>query len=220
MTHTRARLRLQDVTKSDLVAGERSPVLRRITLDVEPGDVVWVYGPAGSGTSALINVAGLLTTPTSGRVLLDGIDVTDAADSVRTELRSRRVGMIFHSHNLLPELTALENVLLAIRSGEQRLVAVELLCDIGLGPQLNTRAKLLSEGQQQRVAVARALVNQPILLLADEPVSGLDDQTASMVLGELVKAAANGCGVVISSHDASVAGIATRAVALRTGAIV
>lgn len=214
------RLVLENVTKTYSSPAQRTRVLRSVSLRLEPGEIVWVNGPSGSGKSSLINIAGLLATPSSGEVRFNGSDVTHSSSRVASDLRAQHIGMIFQSHNLLPELTALENVLLAMRRSKQLEEARALLERVGLGRQLNVRAKKLSGGQQQRVAVARALINAPELLLADEPISGLDLENADTILREIAAASAAGCSVIISSHDPAVGAIAHRGIKLEHGAVV
>ncbi len=168
----------------------------------------------------MINLAGLLTLASSGTVKVDGRDVTRASDRVTTEVRSACIGMVFQSHNLLPELTALENVLLAATSPDRAAEAVDLLSEVGMGRYSGTSAKKLSGGQQQRVAIARALINGPTLLLADEPISGLDDENANVILSVIGAAAARGCAVIVSSHDPAVNTIANSRLHLEHGALV
>lgn len=214
------RLCFENVTKTYTSDRSRSRVLRNISLDVLPGETVWVNGPSGSGKSSLINIAGLLTLPTSGKVRIDGRDVTGASDKIATEIRSACIGMVFQSHNLLPELTATENVQLAARVRDSSTHARELLRSVGMGHHENTRAKKLSGGQQQRVAIARALINEPTLLLADEPISGLDEENANAILAVLEAAADRGCAVIVSSHDPAVGAIADSCLHLEYGALV
>lgn len=213
------RLAVNGMSKSYPSGGGRTGILRDIDLTVAAGEIVWVTGPSGSGKTTLINVAGLLTRPTAGTVAIDGRDLTHAPDRTATAARARQLGMIFQSHNLLPELSAKENVMMAAvaRGGD---AAAELLDQVGLGQHQDARAKTLSGGQQQRVAIARALINLPALLLADEPTSGLDRENADIVLSAIQTAAASGCGVLISSHDQAVAGIADRRLNLESGVIV
>jgi len=217
-------LELRAVTKRYSSGGTTITVLQDVDFTVDCGEVVRVNGPSGSGKTTLINVAGLLTAPSSGEVVFDGTVLAGASDDVATARRSRDIGMVFQSHNLFHELDPVENVLMAIhpprRQSDDRRTAIELLERAGLAKRLSTRAKKLSGGEQQRVAVVRALINRPSLLLTDEPISGLDDENRAFVLDEFARAAALGCAVVVSSHDDAVDRIATRHVHLRTGAIV
>ncbi len=211
-------LHLQNVTKAFATPSGPRTVLHGVSLDVDAGEVVHLDGASGSGKSTLINVCGLLTPPTDGRVVLGGVDCTSLDDRGRTRLRADEVGFIFQSHHLLPELTSVENVRIAAVRDEPAQIEARLR-EVGLGDRLNDRTKLLSGGQQQRVAVVRALVNRPSLVLADEPISGLDEESGLAVLALLAAAADSGAAVVIASHDARVTAIAARTVTLRDGRV-
>lgn len=173
-------------------------------------------GASGAGKSTLINLCGLLTQPTEGTVRVDGRDTTALSDPERTRLRVRRIGMVFQSHRLLPELTSVENLRVAALTDNLETFA-GALASFWLGEHLGDRAKLLSGGQQQRIAALRALVNKPGLVLADEPVSGLDGHNASAILGRLAQAATEGAAVIIASHDQRVEHIATRRLSVTEG---
>lgn len=209
-------LALADVAKSfPTPAGTRN-VLRDVNFQVGSGEIVHLDGPSGSGKSTLINVCGLLTPATAGSVLIDGVGCTTLGDRERTRVRARFIGFVFQSHHLLPELTSVENVLVAALRPDR--VAIETrLREVGLAEHLNDRAKLLSGGQQQRVAVVRALINQPSVVLADEPVSGLDEASGRTVLDLLQAAAAAGAAVVIASHDARVNQVCHRTLTMHEG---
>jgi lipoprotein-releasing system ATP-binding protein len=186
------RLEVRGLSKRYSKAGVEIDVLRDVDLDLAPGESAAVVGPSGSGKSTFMHVLGLLDRPTSGQILLDGIDVTRAAESERNRLRNRRVGFVFQSHNLLPELDALGNVMVPVRlagGGEAiaRARAEALLGAVGLGHRLRHRPGELSGGEQQRVAIARALVMAPGLVLADEPTGNLDPSTASGVFRLLME---------------------------------
>ena len=186
------RLEVRGLSKRYSKAGVEIDVLRDVDLDLAPGESAAVVGPSGSGKSTFMHLLGLLDRPTSGQILLDGIDVTRAAESERNRLRNRRVGFVFQSHNLLPELDALGNVMVPVRlagGGEAiaRARAEALLGAVGLGHRLRHRPGELSGGEQQRVAIARALVMAPGLVLADEPTGNLDPSTASGVFRLLME---------------------------------
>ncbi|WP_169337902.1 ABC transporter ATP-binding protein [Propionicicella superfundia] len=198
-------------------AGERE-VIHDASVSVGGGEIVHLDGASGAGKSTLINLCGLLTQPTEGRVLVDGVDTTALGDRERTRLRARRIGMVFQSHRLLPELTSVENLRVAALVDDREAIAAGLV-SFGLGEHLRDRAKLLSGGQQQRVAALRALVNKPGLVLADEPVSGLDGPNAEAILDRLAEAAAEGAAVIIASHDPRVERIATRRLLVTEGSL-
>ncbi|WP_284752977.1 ATP-binding cassette domain-containing protein [Arthrobacter sp. efr-133-R2A-120] len=195
-------LRLEEIAKSFAdERGTRQLVLSGISLNVEAGEIVWLRGESGSGKSTILNISGLLSTPDAGKVWINGDDRTNASSRTASLVRSSQIGMVFQSSNLLPELTALENVLLASRQPMTRATITAQLDRFGLAAVANRQAKRLSGGQQQRVAFCRALINQPSLLLADEPSSGLDATNTEAILDAMRTGAAGGCGVLVASHD-------------------
>ncbi|MFH5878817.1 ABC transporter ATP-binding protein [Arthrobacter sp. NA-172] len=171
------------------------------SLAVEAGEIVWLRGESGSGKSTILNISGLLSTPDAGKVWINGDDRTNASSRTASLVRSNEIGMVFQSSNLLPELTALENVLLAGSQAMTRAMIMEQLERFGLAAVADRQAKRLSGGQQQRVAFCRALINEPSLLLADEPSSGLDATNTEAILDAMRRGADSGCGVLVASHD-------------------
>jgi lipoprotein-releasing system ATP-binding protein len=172
-----------DLTKSYPVAGRRLDVLRGLSLSVEQGEMVAIMGASGVGKSTLLHLLGGLDRPDSGTIRVGEHDITTMADSDLVAFRNQRVGFVFQFHHLLPEFSAVENAEMPLRIARQpvstaRPRAVDLLTRVGLADRLDHRPGMLSGGEQQRVAVARALVNQPALLLADEPTGDLDEGTA------------------------------------------
>ena len=200
--------------------------LRGVDLAIEPGEFVAVMGPSGSGKSTLMNQLGALDTPTCGRVLFDGRDIGRLSDGERTALRGREMSFIFQRYNLIPTLSALENVLLARRyaggSGRDGLrAAQEMLEAVGLADRRGSRPSELSGGEQQRVSIARALVNRPKLILADEPTGNLDSARAAEILGLLRRFNADfGQTLVVVTHDDEVGRSCDRIVRMRDGLIV
>jgi lipoprotein-releasing system ATP-binding protein len=175
-------LSAQGVDKSYHAAGQRLHILRGLDLEVRRGEMVAIMGASGVGKSTLLHVLGGLDRPDGGAIVVDGFDVTAAADPSLVAFRNRHVGFVFQFHHLLPEFSALENVEMPLRiarvpPAEARPLATRLLERVGLGERLAHRPGMLSGGEQQRVAVARALVRQPGLLLADEPTGDLDERT-------------------------------------------
>ncbi len=204
--------------------GERDePVLRGINLTVESGDFLAIAGSSGSGKSTLLSILGCLDTPTQGEYRLDGIDVKSLNDRALTRLRAERIGFIFQRFNLVPTLTARENVeyplvVLRLSQAERRARSLEALKSVGLGEFADRRPADLSGGQQQRVAIARAFVKRPSIIFADEPTASLDHQNALLVL-ELMRDLnlKSGCTFLFSSHDPIVLKFATRRLHLVQG---
>jgi len=204
---------------------ETLDILTGVDLAVWAGQSVALVAPSGSGKSTLLHIAGLLEHPDAGEVYIDGQPTAGLADSERTRIRRDEIGFIYQSHHLLPEFSALENVLLpqmirGLSKGEARARAVELLDYLGLGQRLTHRPAELSGGEQQRVAIARAVANAPRILLADEPTGNLDLHTAEHVfraLTELVKA--SGLAAIVATHNMDLAARMDRRVAIREGQI-
>ena len=199
--------------------------LRGVSLTIEPGEFTVISGPSGSGKSTLLNLIGCLDTPTRGRVLLEGQDLSQLAGPALAQVRARRIGFIFQSFNLIPVLTACENVELALQlagdvGADRRARAETALANVGLGDYLHRRPNQLSGGQQQRVAVARALVKQPALIIADEPTANLDSKIGTQIL-ELMREmnASRGVTFLFSTHDPKVMERAKRIVTLTDGQI-
>ena len=200
------------------------PALRPASLVIATGDYVAVTGPSGSGKSTLLHLLGLLDTPTEGRYLLDGLDTSRLNDRDRSALRGRRIGIVFQAFHLLPYRSALQNVLLAqlynqTPRGERLQAATEALDAVGLGHRLDALPTTLSGGESQRVAVARALVNRPSLLLFDEPTGNLDSANAAALMKVLDQLNASGYTIVVITHDPAVATHARRAIAISDGAL-
>ena len=211
------------VTRTYQTASGGLTVLKGVDLDVMPGEVVGLIGPSGSGKSSLLHAAGLLEHPTSGEIVFEGERVADLPESARTQLRLRRIGFVYQFHHLLPEFDARDNVALPLRiagvkQAAARARAEELLTQLGLGERLAHQPAQLSGGEQQRVAVARALANRPRLLLADEPTGNLDPATSQTVfeaLHKLVKE--TGVAALIATHNMELAGHMDRVFALKDG---
>jgi ABC-type lipoprotein export system ATPase subunit len=199
-------------------------VLDGADLDVAAGELVAVHGRSGSGKSTLLHLLGGLDRPDAGSIEVAGTRVDGAGEAALTELRRRKVGFVFQSFHLLPELTGLENVLLPARLGGGRNGAVmrgrELVRRLGLAEQAARLPDTLSGGEQQRLAVARALVNDPSLVLADEPTGNLDTESGAQVLELLRRVADEGRAVVLVTHERDATAIADRVLRLRDGALV
>jgi lipoprotein-releasing system ATP-binding protein len=213
--------------RRDYPSGQRTlHVLKGVDLDVYPGQIVGLIGPSGSGKSSLLHAAGLLETPTAGQIFIGGRDYAEASDAVRTRARLTQIGFVYQFHHLLPELTALENVALPAMIGgrgrkDAEARAKSILSELGLAERLDHQPAQLSGGEQQRVAVARALANSPHLLLADEPTGNLDPQTSIAVFGNLRDLAhATGVAALIATHNLELARHMDRVYALRDGVLV
>ncbi len=213
--------------KKDLKVGEVAVhALRGVSLTVERGEFMGIIGPSGSGKSTLLGLIGGLDMATSGRVFIDGTDITDLNERALTRVRNEKIGFVFQFFNLIPTLTALENVALPIQFAKQRKFdpakrAAELLDMLGVADRLNHRPAQLSGGQQQRVAIARALANAPALLLCDEPTGSLDSESSATVIKALrdVQRGMN-TTVIIVTHSMDVASQLDRLVTLVDGRLV
>ncbi len=199
-------LELRQVGKSYPLGGDTAEVLHDVSMEIRPGRLVAIVGPSGSGKSTLLNLIGTLDTPSCGELLFDGRDVGNLSPAARASFRAANLGFVFQFFNLLPGLTARQNVELAAaiagRDGRHsRRRAAELLEQVGLDGKVDAPARNLSGGQMQRVAIARALVNEPRLILADEPTGNLDQRNATQILELLREQAAGERAVAIVTHD-------------------
>jgi len=226
-------VRTVDVTKEFRMGAVRVCALQSVSLTITRGEAVAIVGPSGSGKSTLLGQIGGLDTPTSGRVEIDGVDITHMGENQLAAIRSQKIGFVFQAYNLIPTLTAVENVALPAQFARRRhgkpvprkgggaiARARELLELLGLGDRLGHRPAELSGGQQQRVAIARALVNRPALLLADEPTGNLDSAAGGQVLAALQQVRCEtGTTLVLVTHDPTVAGLAERIIRLEDGRV-
>jgi putative ABC transport system ATP-binding protein len=215
-----------DVTREYELGGLTVPALRGVSVSVPAGDYAAILGPSGSGKSTLMHLLGGLDRPTTGTLRIAGRNVTELSATELARLRNRTIGFVFQSFHLLPRTTAVDNVALplvygAVRAGERRRRAAEMLDRVGLAHRLRHRPNQLSGGEQQRVAIARALVTRPSLLLADEPTGNLDTATGAEVLALLETLnRESGVAVVLVTHDQEVAGRATRQIRMRDGLVI
>ena len=218
-------LRLEKIGKTYRMGDLVVPVLRGIDLTILRGDYIAIMGASGSGKSTLMNILGCLEQPSEGHYYFDARDITKIADDERTDLRNYRIGFVFQQFNLLPRLTALQNVMLPMvyagyARGERRQRAQRMLVDVGLADRMANLPSQLSGGQQQRVAIARALVNQPDLVLADEPTGALDSRTGEEVMDLVSALHQSGITIVLVTHDAGVAARTQRIIRLQDGRII
>lgn len=219
-------LRAAGIDKSYVVAGQRLHILRGLDLDVRRGEMVAIMGASGVGKSTLLHVLGGLDRPDGGTVTVDGFDLAAAADTALVAFRNRHVGFVFQFHHLLPEFSALENVEMPLRiarvpAADARPVASRLLERVGLSARLTHRPGMLSGGEQQRVAVARALVRQPALLLADEPTGSLDEQTGDDLHALLLDMHREfGLTAILATHNPRLAERCDRVLRLEAGRLV
>jgi lipoprotein-releasing system ATP-binding protein len=218
-------LSLRDLHRTYRSGDRLLHVLDGAELDLKAGEIVGLVGPSGSGKSSLLHAAGLLERPTSGRVLVEGRDCTDLSDALRTRVRLATIGFVYQAHHLSPEFSAVENVMLPqLMAGRSpaaaRARAADLLSDLGLAERLEHQPAQLSGGEQQRVAVARALANRPRILLADEPTGNLDPETSASVF-ESLKSMVRGqqAAALIATHNLELASRMDRVLTLRQGRI-
>jgi putative ABC transport system ATP-binding protein len=216
-------IRVHDLRKVYRTGGVDVEALRGVDLAVRRGEFVAVVGPSGSGKSTLFNILGGLTPPTSGEVWIDGVDLRGMKESERTEMRQRKVGFVFQKYNLLPTLTARDNIYLAqaIAGIKKQPAGFDnILKMLGITNRLDHKPRALSGGEQQRVAIARALVNQPAILLADEPTGNLDTANSNAVL-DLLRDLNRRTGqtILMITHNPEAAAFADRIVSMRDGQV-
>jgi putative ABC transport system ATP-binding protein len=217
-------IHLENIRKSYFIGKNELPVLKGIDLDIFKNEYVALMGPSGSGKSTLMNMLGCLDTPTSGKYILSGHDVSKMEDDALASVRNKEIGFVFQQFNLMPRLSALENVAVpliyaGIPKKERDDKARFMLERVGLGERYKHKPNELSGGQCQRVAIARALVNDPSLILADEPTGNLDTKTSIEIMEIFGKIHSSGNTVVLVTHEEDIAAHARRVVRLRDGLI-
>lgn len=223
---TEAALSLQGVTKTYGAGRAAVSVLRGVDLEIQPGEIVALVAPSGAGKSTLLHVAGLLDQPDGGMIAISGRRMTDLAEGGRTAARREEIGFVYQAHHLLPEFSAEENVILPQRAAGKSLKesaarAAALLEAVGLSARVDHRPGELSGGEQQRVAICRALANRPKLLLADEPTGNLDVETSATVFNLLLNVAREeGLGALIATHNPDLAALMDRTVRLEGGKLI
>ena len=219
-------IELQNIKRDFQVGEETVHALRGVSFTINEGEFVTIMGTSGSGKSTLLNTLGCLDTPTSGEYLLDDISVRTMSKPQRAVLRNRKIGFVFQSYNLLPKTTAVENVELplmynsSVSASERRRRAIEALQAVGLGDRLEHKSNQMSGGQMQRVAIARSLINNPSILLADEPTGNLDSTTSKEVLHMFKDLnRRQGITVILVTHDPKIAAFTDRAINMADGLI-
>jgi putative ABC transport system ATP-binding protein len=218
-------LKIEGAKKHYMHRGQIVAAMDDMSLEVPTGDFVALVGPSGSGKSTLLLTLGGMLSPTEGKVYLDGASLYDLSPDARAKVRREKIGFVFQTFNLIPYLTALENVqipllLCGVSEAEQKKKATALLERVGLADRLDHKPSELSVGQQQRVALARVLANDPALVLADEPTGNLDPETSQQIIGFLEEINREGRTVVMVTHDPNAAGKAKRTLRLEAGRII
>jgi putative ABC transport system ATP-binding protein len=216
-------IRAENLFKTYLLGGQEVHALDDVSMVVEEGEMVAIRGPSGSGKSTMMNILGCLDRPDSGRYFLAGQDVSGMSKNALAEIRNRRIGFIFQNFNLLPRMSALENVELPLHYAGRRdavQAAKDALAVVGLSDRSHHEPSQLSGGQRQRVAVARALVTNPAILLADEPTGALDSKTGEEILALFKQLNAQGRTILVVTHDAEVAAHCQREIYIHDGKIV
>jgi len=217
-------LSMQQICKSFRTDDVVTHALREINLTLNEGDFVSVTGPSGSGKTTFLNIAGLLENPTSGAYLLDGDDISQLSDNGRSRLRNQKIGFVFQSFNLIPDLNLFDNVDVPLRyrgfnAAERKKRIEQQLEQVGLASRMKHLPSQLSGGQQQRVAIARALATSPRFLLADEPTGNLDSEMAQSVMALLEDINKNGTTILMVTHDPQLAARASRQIYLKDGRV-
>lgn len=217
-------IHLEHIQKSYYIGAEKVSVLRDIQLSVHQGEFISIMGPSGAGKSTLMNILGCLDRPTEGSYVLDGSEVSNLDDNQLAVIRNQKIGFVFQSFNLLPRLSALDNVILPMIYGnvdksERKARAEKMLASVGLGDRIDYMPSEMSGGQRQRVAIARALVNHPAIIMADEPTGNLDSKSTSEVMEIFTGLHESGKTIILVTHELDVANFATRHVILSDGYI-
>ena len=215
---------VKDLRKVYIMGSQEVKALQSVTLDIAKNEFVALMGPSGSGKSTLMNLIGCLDTPTSGEYWLNGTNVSSMTDNELAEVRNKEIGFVFQTFNLLPRLTALENVALPlVYGGYSKAMRIEkatrALEAVSLTDRMNHTPSELSGGQRQRVAIARALVNDPAIILADEPTGNLDTKTSIEIMGIFEKIHENGNTIILVTHEPDIAEHAHRIIKLRDGLV-
>lgn len=217
-------IKVHNLTKTYKMGKENVVALKDINLSIKEGEFVAIVGPSGSGKSTLMNIIGGIDTPLTGSIIIDGEDISKFKEKKLSEFRNKKIGFIFQSFNLDASLTALENVMLPLMFGsvelkKRKIMAQDMLNKVGLQDRLKHKPTELSGGQKQRVSIARALINTPKIILADEPTGNLDSKTGASIMELLKSLNANGYTIVLITHNMEEAKNANRIIEIRDGEI-
>jgi len=217
-------IQISELGKTYVMGNEKVHALKTITLNIKKNEYVALMGPSGSGKSTLMNLLGCLDTPTRGKYLLNGSDVSKMEDDELAEVRNKEIGFVFQTFNLLPRLTSLDNVALplvysGLNKASRREKANQALTSVNLGDRVDHKPNELSGGQRQRVAIARALVNNPAIILADEPTGNLDTKTSIEIMAILEEIHKQGNTIILVTHEPDIAEHAHRIIRLRDGLV-
>ncbi len=216
-------IRLENVSKSYTIGETKVKVLNDVSLNIKDGDFVSIVGPSGSGKSTMLHMIGALDRPTAGKVYIDEKEVSKMNDSELAAVRGRKIGFIFQTFNLIPRLTAVENIILPMWFADRepdRKKAEDLLGQVGLSHRMGNKPGQMSGGEKQRVAIARALANEPEVIVADEPTGNLDSKTGAEIMKILTDIHASGRTVVLVTHDLKISDMAQRKVEMKDGMII
>jgi len=216
-------IELENIAKIYDIGEVKVTALDNISFRCEKGEAVSIMGPSGSGKSTLLNILGCLDRPTNGRYCLEGQDVSSLNDNELAVIRNRKLGFVFQSYNLLPKMTALENVELPMvyaGQGHRRERALETLESVGIGNRAHHHPSEMSGGEQQRVAIARCLINNPLIILADEPTGNLDTHSSQNIMAVLLEQSKKGITIIVVTHEEDIAAYTQRTIYLRDGNII
>lgn len=214
-------IELAGVTKIYYMGKIEVPALRGVDLNINSGEFVAIMGPSGSGKSTMLNMLGLLDSPTSGKIVIDGVDVSSLDENGRADFRLRKLGFVFQFFSLLLELKAVENVELPMIMDERKFDRAKVLLDlVGMGDRKEHYPSELSGGQQQRVAIARALANEPAILLADEPTANLDTESSNQIVDLFRELNNKGQTIIMVTHEPDIGAKADRIIRLKDGRVV
>jgi putative ABC transport system ATP-binding protein len=223
MTESESIIALDNITKIYDIGEVKVTALESISFRCQKGEAVSIMGPSGSGKSTLMNILGCLDRPTSGSYCLEGQDVSSLNDNELAVIRNQKLGFVFQSYNLLPKMTALENVELPLvyaGHGHRQQSALAALESVGIGQRAHHRPTEMSGGEQQRVAIARALINNPRIILADEPTGNLDTQSSHTIMDVLLEQRKKGITIIIVTHEEDIASFTERTIYLRDGKVI